>query len=132
MTAVQQGKFRTQIRAFFTDREYYRQLVFFALPLALQNLVISSLNMVGVVMIGQLGETPVAIPRATAHGSLVNYICHAELKTFQPANITFDLLEQLDEATRKKVRDKKIRHKMVCDRALEAFDQWMAAERVAT
>jgi methylenetetrahydrofolate--tRNA-(uracil-5-)-methyltransferase len=78
------------------------------------------------------GEQPVAIPRATAHGSLVNYICHAELKTFQPANITFDLLEQLDEATKKKVRDKKVRHKMVCDRAIEAFDQWMAAERVVT
>jgi len=76
------------------------------------------------------GETPTAIPRATAHGSLVNYICHAELKSFQPANITFDLLEQLDEVTRKKVRDKKVRHKMVCDRALEGFDQWMAAERV--
>jgi methylenetetrahydrofolate--tRNA-(uracil-5-)-methyltransferase len=79
-----------------------------------------------------LGETPVAIPRATAHGSLVNYICHAELKTFAPANITFDLLEQLDEATKKKVRDKKVRHKMVCDRAIEAFDQWMASERVVS
>jgi putative MATE family efflux protein len=49
-----------QIIDFFTDREYYRQLVVFALPLAMQNLIISSLNMVGVVMIGQLGETPVA------------------------------------------------------------------------
>jgi methylenetetrahydrofolate--tRNA-(uracil-5-)-methyltransferase len=76
-------------------------------------------------------EQPVAIPRATAHGSLVNYICHAETKTFQPANITFDLLEQLDETTKKKVRDKKVRHKMVCDRALDAFAQWMALERVA-
>ena len=76
------------------------------------------------------GETPTAIPRATAHGSLVNYICHAELKSFQPANITFDLLEQLDEATKKKVRDKKVRHQMVCERALAAFDQWMATERV--
>jgi putative MATE family efflux protein len=54
------GRRAAQIKAFFTDREYYRQLVIFALPLALQNLVISSLNMVGVVMIGQLGETPVA------------------------------------------------------------------------
>jgi methylenetetrahydrofolate--tRNA-(uracil-5-)-methyltransferase len=78
------------------------------------------------------GEQPVAIPRATAHGSLVNYICHAELKSFAPANITFDLLEQLDEATKKKVRDKKVRHKMVCDRAIEAFDRWMAAERVVS
>jgi methylenetetrahydrofolate--tRNA-(uracil-5-)-methyltransferase len=77
-----------------------------------------------------LAVTPV--PRGTALGSLVNYITRADLKHFQPANITFDLLEQLDEATKKKVRDKKVRHKMVCDRAIEAFDQWMAAERVAT
>jgi putative MATE family efflux protein len=46
--------------AFFTDREYFRQIFRFALPIALQNLVTSSLNMVGVVMIGQLGEVPVA------------------------------------------------------------------------
>jgi methylenetetrahydrofolate--tRNA-(uracil-5-)-methyltransferase len=77
-----------------------------------------------------VGETPMPIPRATAHGSLVNYICHADLKTFQPANITFDLLEQLDEATRRKVRDKKLRHKMVCDRALAAFEEWMVREGI--
>jgi len=45
---------------FFADREYFRQLLRFALPLTMQNLVTNSLNMVGVVMIGQLGETPVA------------------------------------------------------------------------
>ena len=45
---------------FFTDREYFRQVFHFALPIALQNLVTASLNMVGVVMIGQLGEVPVA------------------------------------------------------------------------
>ena len=58
-------------------------------------------------------------PRETALGSLVHYICHAESKNFQPANITFDLLPQLDEATRRRVRDKKLRHKMVCEKALE-------------
>src|SRR5262249_8636091 len=42
-------------------------------------------------------------PRETALGSLVHYICHAEARNFQPANITFDLLPQLDEATRRKV-----------------------------
>ena len=46
--------------AFFTDREYFRQILRFALPIALQNLVTGSLNMGGVVMIGQLGEVPVA------------------------------------------------------------------------
>jgi methylenetetrahydrofolate--tRNA-(uracil-5-)-methyltransferase len=70
------------------------------------------------------GAEPTPAPRATAHGSLVHYICNAEAKHFQPANITFDLLEPLDEATRKKVRDKKLRHKMVCDRALSEFGEW--------
>jgi len=70
------------------------------------------------------GVEPIAAPRASAHGSLTNYICGADAKDFQPANITFDLLEQLDEATKKKVRDKKLRHQMVCERALAAFDTW--------
>jgi methylenetetrahydrofolate--tRNA-(uracil-5-)-methyltransferase len=35
------------------------------------------------------------------------------------------LLEQLDEATKRKVRDKKLRHQMVCERALAAFDAWL-------
>lgn len=74
------------------------------------------------------GEEPEAVQRASAHGSLVNYICHAESKHFQPANITFDLLEQLDEATKRKVRDKKTRHKMVCERAMEQFEAWMAGQ----
>jgi methylenetetrahydrofolate--tRNA-(uracil-5-)-methyltransferase len=73
------------------------------------------------------GAEPVAPPRATAFGALVNYICHADAKNFQPANITFDLLQQLDEETRKRVRDKKRRHAMVCERALQELDGWMAA-----
>src|SRR5205807_6928819 len=43
------------------------------------------------------GRAPLPPPRETALGSLVHYICHAEAKSFQPANITFDLLPQLDE-----------------------------------
>jgi methylenetetrahydrofolate--tRNA-(uracil-5-)-methyltransferase len=70
------------------------------------------------------GEEPVPVPRATALGSLVHYITHADQKNFQPANITFDLLEPLEEEVRKKVRDKKERHRIVCERALEAFEAW--------
>ncbi|HWR36485.1 MAG TPA: methylenetetrahydrofolate--tRNA-(uracil(54)-C(5))-methyltransferase (FADH(2)-oxidizing) TrmFO [Clostridia bacterium] len=73
------------------------------------------------------GDEPVAAPRATAFGSLMNYICHAESKHFQPANITFDLLQPLDEATRRRVRDKKERHRMVCERALQELDGWLSA-----
>jgi len=68
---------------------------------------------------------PVPPPRATAFGALVNYICHANAKNFQPANITFDLLEPLDEATRKRVRDKKQQHAVVCQRALKELDEWL-------
>ena len=45
---------------FYRDREYFRLLVKFALPIALQSLITSSLNIVGVIMIGQLGETSIA------------------------------------------------------------------------
>ena len=69
----------------------------------------------------------VAPPRATAFGALVNYICHAETKNFQPANITFDLLQPLDEETRRRIRDKKQRHALVCKRALEELQGWLEA-----
>ena len=74
------------------------------------------------------GIDPAPVPRQTALGSLVHYITGADAKHFQPANITFDLLVPLEEETRKKVRDKKERHRMVCERALEAFDGWWANE----
>jgi methylenetetrahydrofolate--tRNA-(uracil-5-)-methyltransferase len=77
------------------------------------------------------GEEPTPAPRASALGSLVHYIIHADPKDFQPANITFDLLEPLEEELRKKVRDKKERHRIVCERALAAFDAWWAATRLS-
>jgi methylenetetrahydrofolate--tRNA-(uracil-5-)-methyltransferase len=73
------------------------------------------------------GDKPAPVPRSTALGSLVHYITHADPRDFQPANITFDLLEPLEEEVRKRVRDKKERHRMVCDRALAAFDAWWSA-----
>ena len=70
------------------------------------------------------GEEPAPVPRGTALGSLVHYITHADAKDFQPANITFDLLEPLEEAERKRIRDKKERHRIQCERALAKFDAW--------
>jgi methylenetetrahydrofolate--tRNA-(uracil-5-)-methyltransferase len=70
------------------------------------------------------GEEPIPAPRSSALGSLVHYITHADPKDFQPANITFDLLEPLEEELRKKIRDKKERHRLVCERSLAAFDAW--------
>ncbi len=68
--------------------------------------------------------------RATALGSLVHYITHADVKHLQPANITFDLLPALEEEVRRKVRDKKERHRIQCERALAAFDAWRSSLNV--
>jgi methylenetetrahydrofolate--tRNA-(uracil-5-)-methyltransferase len=69
------------------------------------------------------GETPRALPRETAMGSLCHYISGADPADYQPANITFDLLPQLDEAERLRLRrDKQARHAEVCRRALRALD----------
>ena len=75
-------------------------------------------------------ELPAAVPRGTALGSLVHYITHADAKDFQPANITFDLLEPLEEEVRRKIRDKRERHRMQCDRALAQFDTWWTTPQV--
>jgi methylenetetrahydrofolate--tRNA-(uracil-5-)-methyltransferase len=76
-------------------------------------------------------ENPIPVPRATALGSLVHYITHADPKHFQPTNITFDLLEPLEEEVRRKVRDKKERHRIQCERALAVFDAWWATQHRA-
>jgi len=68
---------------------------------------------------------PTPAPRASANGSLTHYITHAESKRFQPANITFDLLPPLDDELRRRIRDKKERHKVQCDRALAAWEGWL-------
>jgi methylenetetrahydrofolate--tRNA-(uracil-5-)-methyltransferase len=79
-------------------------------------------------------EQPLAPPRESALGSLIHYICNAESKSFQPANITFDLLPSLDDDIRRRVRDKRERHRLQCQRALEAFEGWWSRVelRVAT
>jgi methylenetetrahydrofolate--tRNA-(uracil-5-)-methyltransferase len=73
------------------------------------------------------GDVPQPAPRLSANGSLTHYITHAETKKFQPANITFDLLLPLEEDLRKKIRDKKERHKIQCDRALAAWSEWLGS-----
>jgi methylenetetrahydrofolate--tRNA-(uracil-5-)-methyltransferase len=46
--------------------------------------------------------------------------------------MTFDLLEPLEEELRKKIRDKKERHRLQCERSLAAFDAWWAARSPAS
>jgi methylenetetrahydrofolate--tRNA-(uracil-5-)-methyltransferase len=67
------------------------------------------------------GADPVAPPRASAFGSLMNYITQADPRKFQPANITFDLLPRLD----RKIRDRQERHRLQCELALKEFEAWV-------
>jgi methylenetetrahydrofolate--tRNA-(uracil-5-)-methyltransferase len=74
------------------------------------------------------GEEPEPLPRETALGSLCHFVSGADPANYQPANITFDLLPQLDEATRQKLRhDKAARHAEVCRRALAALESYRHA-----
>jgi methylenetetrahydrofolate--tRNA-(uracil-5-)-methyltransferase len=67
------------------------------------------------------GDEPMAPPRVSAMGSLMNYVAHADAKKFQPANITFDLLPALDV----RIRDRQERHRKQCERALGEFEGWL-------
>jgi methylenetetrahydrofolate--tRNA-(uracil-5-)-methyltransferase len=67
------------------------------------------------------GTDPAPPPRATAFGSLVHYVAHADARNFQPANITFDLLPPLE----RKVRDRQERRRQQCELALQQFDSWL-------
>jgi putative MATE family efflux protein len=46
--------------SFLRDREFIRSMLAIALPVAFQQLITASLNMIDVLMVGQLGETSVA------------------------------------------------------------------------
>ena len=75
-----------------------------------------------------VGEPVRPFPRETALGSLCRYVSEADPADYQPANITFDLLPPLDEATHQRLRhDKKARHAEVCQRALAALEEFRHA-----
>jgi len=74
------------------------------------------------------GERTMALPRETACGSLMHYLTHADPKRYQPANIAFDLLPELDPESKGRLRrDKKARHAEVCRRAVAAMDEYLGA-----
>ncbi|MEI6289086.1 MAG: MATE family efflux transporter [Chloroflexota bacterium] len=57
------NKFITGFRSiytFYNDKEYFSKIFHIAIPITLQNLVFSSLNMASIIIIGQKGDTAVA------------------------------------------------------------------------
>ena len=57
-------------------------------------------------------------------GSLTNYVANADVKNFQPMNITFALLPALEEADRRRLRRKVDRRRLQVELALKDFEEW--------
>ncbi len=71
------------------------------------------------------GKAFAAPPRTTALGSLIHYICHADPRDYQPANIAFDLLPPIEGLPRSIARDRRARRNRQCERALADLDRWL-------
>ena len=71
------------------------------------------------------GQPLSTAPTTSAIGALCRYVSNVETKNFQPVNITFGLLEPLPVELRKKHRNKRERHLVQVERALEDWDDWM-------
>jgi methylenetetrahydrofolate--tRNA-(uracil-5-)-methyltransferase len=72
------------------------------------------------------GDDPLSAPASSAIGALCRYVSNVETKNFQPVNITFGLLEPLPVELRKKHRNKRERHLVQVERALETWNWWIS------
>ncbi|NLY42665.1 MAG: methylenetetrahydrofolate--tRNA-(uracil(54)-C(5))-methyltransferase (FADH(2)-oxidizing) TrmFO [Clostridiaceae bacterium] len=61
-----------------------------------------------------LGKDKIVFPRETAHGALSHYISESSISIFQPMNINFGLMPELEE----KIRDKRVKKRRISERAI--------------
>jgi methylenetetrahydrofolate--tRNA-(uracil-5-)-methyltransferase len=66
------------------------------------------------------GETPLALPEDTALGALGRYIARSDPENYQPTNIAFGLLPELNE----RVRDKAKKRLALAERALASLGRF--------
>jgi methylenetetrahydrofolate--tRNA-(uracil-5-)-methyltransferase len=80
-----------------------------------------------------LGRPLGAPPRTTAIGALAHYVSHADARYYQPTNITFGIIEPIDDRQlpRPKAPDgrrmtkKEARKHALSDRALGDLETWL-------
>ena len=70
------------------------------------------------------GEDEVIFPHTTAIGSLPYYVTHAESKHFQPMNVNFGIIKELEGP---RIRDKKERYEKIAERALKDLQPFIQA-----
>lgn len=64
-------------------------------------------------------EEEVIFPQTTAIGALPHYVTHADSKHFQPMNVTFGIIKELDG---ERIRDKKERYGKIAERSLAVIE----------
>lgn len=69
------------------------------------------------------GEEAVVFPETTAIGSLPYYITHADSKHFQPMNVNFGIIKELEGP---RIRDKKERYEQIAERALTDLESYLS------
>jgi methylenetetrahydrofolate--tRNA-(uracil-5-)-methyltransferase len=67
----------------------------------------------------------ITAPTKSATGALARYVASADAGSYQPANITFALLEPLAEEDRRRVRRKFERRRLQVELALKEWDTWL-------
>ena len=68
------------------------------------------------------GEEEVIFPPTTAIGALPHYITHADSKHFQPMNVNFGILKELEGP---RIRDKKARYEAIAERSLKELEPYL-------
>ena len=68
------------------------------------------------------GESEAIFPETTAIGSLAHYITHADSKHFQPMNVNFGIIKELEG---ERIRDKKARYEKIAERALSDLEKFL-------
>ena len=71
-------------------------------------------------------EETLTAPETSAIGALCRYVSNVETKNFQPVNITFGLLAPASVELRKKYRNKRERHGIQVELALQDWDKWLS------
>lgn len=73
------------------------------------------------------GQEEVYFPKTTAIGALAYYVSTSSVGNFQPMNINFGLIEDLKTANSEgkpvKIRDKRVKNRMISERALNVIEK---------
>lgn len=71
-----------------------------------------------------MGKEPLIFPKESCHGALCHYITASEAKHFQPMNVNFGILPEINmrDGNGRYIKDKKLKKQRLADRALQAIE----------